>query len=92
MGTGFEIWYTSALLLIMSILLFLEVLEMEVVIFSTLMLLIIGGVITLKEAFIGFSNEGMLTIAMMYVVVGAFSNTGMLNQVNHIIFGKKKYQ
>lgn len=89
MGIGFEIWYTSALLLIMSILLFLEVLEIEVVIFSTLLLLIIGGVITLKEAFIGFSNEGMLTIALMYVVVGAFSNTGMLNQITHIIFGKK---
>ncbi|MDN3513139.1 MAG: SLC13 family permease [Candidatus Brocadia sp.] len=86
---GFEIWYTAALLLIMSVLLFLELVEIELVIFSTLLLLIIGKVITLKEAFIGFSNEGMLTIALMYVVVGAFSNTGMLNQVTHIIFGKK---
>ncbi|MFN3531503.1 MAG: SLC13 family permease [Candidatus Brocadia sp.] len=89
MGIGFGIWYTAALLLIMSVLLFLEVLEIEVVIFSTLLLLIAGKVITLKEAFSGFSNEGMLTIALMYVVVGAFSNTGMLNQVTHIIFGKK---
>jgi di/tricarboxylate transporter len=86
---SFGIWYTAALLLIMSILLFLEVLEIEVVIFSALLLLIAGKVITLKEAFIGFSNEGMLTIALMYVIVGAFSNTGMLNQVTHIIFGKK---
>ncbi|GAN34569.1 MAG: SLC13 family permease [Candidatus Brocadia sp. AMX2] len=89
MEIGFGIWYTAALLLIMSILLFMEVLEIEVVIFSTLLLLITGKVITLKEAFVGFSNEGMLTIALMYVVVGAFSNTGMLNQVTHVIFGKK---
>ena len=65
MEIGFGIWYTAALLLIMSILLFMEVLEIEVVIFSTLLLLITGKVITLKEAFVGFSNEGMLTIALM---------------------------
>ncbi len=73
----------------MSVLLFLELWDMEIIIFSTLLLLITGRVITLKEAFSGFSNEGMLTVALMYVIVGAFSNTGMLNQVTHIIFGKK---
>ncbi|TVM03170.1 MAG: SLC13 family permease [Candidatus Brocadia sp. WS118] len=89
MVDGFKMWFTLVLLLLMSIFLFVEIVEMEVVVFSTLLLLIIGGVVTLKEAFVGFSNEGMLTIALMYIVVGAFSNTGMLNQVTHIIFGEK---
>lgn len=89
MDAGFNIWFTSVLLILMSIFLFMEIVEMEVVIFSTLLLLIIGGVVTLKDAFSGFSNEGMLTVALMYILVGAFSNTGMLNQMNHIIFGEK---
>ena len=80
MGISFEIWYTAALLLIMNMLLIIEVLEIEVVIFSTLLLLIAGKVITLKEAFVGFPNEGMLTISLMYRVFERKKLLGILSQ------------
>jgi len=85
---GFEFWYTSSLVILMSVFLFWEILEVELTVFGVLMLLIIGDVITLKEAFAGFSNEGMLTIALLFVVAGALNNTGMLKHLNSHIFGQ----
>ncbi|MCF6150251.1 MAG: SLC13 family permease [Candidatus Kuenenia sp.] len=85
----FKTWYTLSLLIIMSVLLILDIIELEVLFFSILLLLLMGRVITLEEAFAGFSNVGMLTIALLFVIAGALSNTGMLKQISHIIFGKE---
>lgn len=85
----FEIWYTAILLLVMTVFLVSEWLEVEIVLFSVLLLLVIGKVITLQDAFAGFSNEGMLTIAFLFVVVGALNNSGMIRQLNPFIFGNR---
>jgi len=86
----FEFWYTLILLVIMSIALVKEWLEPELIFFAVLMLLIGGKVITIKEAFAGFSNEGMLTIALLFVVAGALYSTGAIGQINHLVFGTKE--
>jgi len=86
----FEFWYTLSLLILMSVLLVKEWLEAELVLFTTLLLLVIGKVVTVKEAFSGFSNEGMLTIGLLFIVAGALHSTGALNQINYILFGKNK--
>lgn len=78
------------LMLAMTILLVSEWLEVEVTLFSTLILLIAGEVITLEKAFSGFSNPGVLTIAMMFIMAGALNNTGILRQINHIFFGREQ--
>jgi di/tricarboxylate transporter len=85
---SFEFWYTLVLLIIMSVALVKEWFEPEVIFFSVLLMLIAGNVIDLKEAFAGFSNEGMLTIAFLFIVAGSLHNTGALSQVNRFIFGK----
>lgn len=85
----FEIWYTAILLLAMTVFLIAEWLEVEIVLFSVLLLLVIGKVINLQDAFAGFSNEGMLTIAFLFVVVGALNNSGMIRQLNPLIFGNR---
>lgn len=89
MPDSFEFWFTLILLIIMSAVLVKEWMETEVAIFSTLVLFIIAKVITVKEAFAGFSNEGMLSIGLLFVVAGALYNTGALGQVNRLIFGEK---
>lgn len=88
MGIPYELLLTGTVVIVMTIVLVLERFEVEQVIFSALMVLLIGKVLTLKEAFAGFSNEGMLTIALMFVVAGALSQTGMLKQINPLIFGR----
>ncbi len=86
----FEFWYTATLLLIMTVFLVKAWIEIEIVMFSVLLLLLIGKVVTLKEAFAGFSNEGLLTIALLFVVAGALENSGMINQITPAIFGSKR--
>ena len=76
----FAFYYTAALLVIMTVLLIKEWLEVELTMFCVLLLLIAARVITLEEAFAGFSNEAMLSVGLLYIVAGALENTGALKQ------------
>jgi di/tricarboxylate transporter len=46
------------------------------------------GVLTPKEAFSGFSNEGMLTVALMFVIAAALQETGLLDYLSQYVFGR----
>ena len=87
---GFEFWYTSLLLLAMTVVLVREWVDIEIAVTVTLLLLIIGKVITPQEAFRGFSNIGVLSIAILFVVAGSIKSTGLLGELNHVIYGSKK--
>ena len=87
---GFETSYTAVLLAVTSILLVKEWVETEIVLFTTLMMLVAGEVITIEDAFAGFSNKGMLTVALLFIVAGALQNTGIVQQFNPFIFGENK--
>lgn len=86
----FSFWYTIIVLVIMSILLIKEVFAQELVVFSALLLLVIGNVIDVKEAFIGFSNSGMLTVGILFVVADAMRQTGILNTLGAFLLGKNQ--
>lgn len=88
---SFDFYYTLILFVILTFLLIKEVLPPEISIFSVLLLLLIGNVITVKEAFSGFSNEGMLTIGLLFAISGALQSTGVLNSlINFILKGSRK--
>jgi di/tricarboxylate transporter len=55
-----------------------EVLRPEIIAFAALVVLLVSGILTSEEALSGFSNEGMLTIALLFVVAGAIQKSGML--------------
>lgn len=86
----FTFWYTLGLLILMSVALIREWLEIEVVLFSVLALLLLGGVVSVEEAVAGFSNEGMLTIGLLFIVAGSLYHTGIIEQINLILFGKNR--
>lgn len=46
------------------------------------------GIITPDQAFAGFANAGMLTVAFLFVVVAALRETGVLDYVGHHVLGK----
>jgi di/tricarboxylate transporter len=48
------------------------------------------GVLTPKEAFSGFANEGMLTVGLMFVIAAALQETGVLDFIGGHIFGRTK--
>ena len=86
---GFEFWYTAIIIIVMTVFLIKELLEADIIIFSTLILLILGGVISIEEAFSGFSNSGMLTVGFLFIIAKGFQKTGILNQIGDFLFGRK---
>lgn len=50
-------------------------------------LLAASGVISTDEAFAGFSNAGMLTVACLFVVVAGMRETGVLDYIGHQVLG-----
>ncbi len=45
------------------------------------------GIITPEQAFAGFANPGMLTVAFLFVVVAGLRETGMLDWVGRKVIG-----
>ena len=84
----FSFWYTLIILSSMTILLIKELFEPELVILSVLLLLVVGKVINVEEALVGFSNSGMLTVGFLFIVADALKQSGMLNRLGLLLLGQ----
>ncbi|WP_287373512.1 SLC13 family permease [Prosthecochloris sp.] len=85
----FDIYYTSAVVLFMTIALVKEVQKPSLILITTLLALHLGGIITLKEAFSGFSNQGMLAVGALFIVAYALQSSTALDSSIEKILGKK---
>ncbi len=85
----FSFYYTAVLLVLMTVSLIKEWIEADIIIFSTLILMIVGGVISVQEAFVGFSNHGMLTVCFLFIVAGGLQKTGILNDIGKLLLGRR---
>ncbi len=50
----------------------------------------VAGIISPQEAFSGFANTGMLTVAALYVVVAGLTETGALEVIGRYLLGRVK--
>jgi len=62
----------------------------DVVFVTGLTLIIVFGIIPVQEALVGFSNEGMLTVAALYVVATGMKETGAIQFVIQKLLGYPK--
>ncbi len=85
----FALLYTTAVILLMIISLAKEWFNPAGIVFSALLLLIAGGVITVNEAFAGFSNKGMLTVGFLFVVSAALQSSGAFERFILSLLGRK---
>jgi di/tricarboxylate transporter len=60
----------------------------EVVMMAAMVAVLIGGVITPEQALAGFSNPGLATVAVLYVVAAALRDTGAIYWVAHRLLGQ----
>ncbi len=74
--------------IVMLICLLREVGRPDFIMFCALAMLMLLGVITPADALRGFSNEGMLTVALLFIVAGAVQQSGILNQTVHKVLGQ----
>lgn len=72
----FSLIYTAVVLLAMIVALLKEWLEPAAIVFSSMLFLTLGGVISVDEAFRGFSNKGMITVGFLFVVSAALQSSG----------------
>jgi di/tricarboxylate transporter len=62
----------------------------DIVMLGGLTLLLLSGVLTTSEALSGFSNEGMMTVAVLYVVVAGLRDTGAMTWFAQRVFGRPR--
>lgn len=58
-----------------------EIARPDMIVFSALVILLLSGILTTEEALRGFSNPGMLTIALLFIVVGTVQKHGLIDQM-----------
>lgn len=74
-------WFTLFSIIIMLSVLVLDIWNISLTFFVTNTMLLLVGIISLREALAGFSNEGILSTAVMFTISKAIEKTGLLNWV-----------
>ncbi|HKL48549.1 MAG TPA: SLC13 family permease [Desulfuromonadales bacterium] len=80
-----EIALTLTILTVALILFATEWIRMDLVSLMILLTLGLTGLVSPEEAFSGFSNPAVITVAAMFVISAGISNTGAVNQVGEKI-------
>lgn len=62
----------------------------EIAMMAAMAAVLVGGVIDTRQALSGFSNAGMLTVAILYVVAAALRDTGAIFWIAHKLLGQPK--
>lgn len=85
---------TLTLLVLVIILFVTEKLPLAVTSMIALMVLVLTGVLSPKDAFAGFVDSNLILFVAMFVIGGAFFETGMANKVGGIVtrFAKTERQ
>lgn len=84
---SFEIFFTfTTILLSLGFLAFSRI-GAEIIMMAALSLLLLSGILNSKEALSGFSNEGMMTVAVLYIVVAGLRDTGAIMWLSKYILG-----
>ncbi len=87
---GAEAWLTLVVVVILFAALVKNLAPPDLAFLSASALLALCGVITPDEAFAGFSNSGMLTVAVLFVVAAGLRETGILDFLGQQVLGGAK--
>ncbi len=92
LGLGWQGWLTLAVTLAAFLLNALTSLAAEMVFLGGLAVLYITGILSTEEALAGFSNPGMVTVGVLYIVVTGLEQTGGLDLISQALLGLPKGQ
>ncbi len=87
---GWEAWFTVSVVVgVLGVLSFSR-LPADMVFLGGLTLLLISGVVSPGEAFQGLGNQGLITVAVLYVVVAGLQETGGIHWIVQRVLGKPR--
>ncbi len=85
-----EAWFTVAVVGLCFALLASNRVSADIALMGGLTLLLVSGILTPGQALSGFSNEGMITVGVLYVVVAGLRDTGAIGWVVQYMLGRPK--
>jgi di/tricarboxylate transporter len=86
----FEGYFVIAVIVLMIIALVNDWMRPGLLLFSALVVLMAGGIVSTEESLAGFSNKGMLTVAVLFLVSEGVRNSGALNIVARAFLPKRR--
>lgn len=89
-GIGWEGWFSLALVAWCFIMFAFARAAPDLVTSAALTLLLVLGILEPAEALAGFSNEGMLTVGILYVVVTGLTETGAVGWLSQGLLGRPR--
>ncbi|MGB5833906.1 MAG: SLC13 family permease [Thiohalocapsa sp.] len=87
---GWPGWLSMGLVVLCFVLFVRTRIAPDIVTSGALTLLLVTGVLTPQEALAGFSNPGMLTVAVLYVVVTGLTETGAVGWIGRSLLGRPR--
>jgi len=88
---GWEAWLTLAVVMGCFAMMAFTWISPDIIMSAGLTLLLVTGVLLPGEALAGFSNQGMLTVAVLYVVVSGLTETGAISWIVQDILGRPRH-
>lgn len=82
-----EAWMTSAVVAAVLLALLRGLASPDLLFLGATLVFAAAGVISVEEAFSGFSNPGMLSVAFLFVVAAALRETGVLDSIGSRVLG-----
>ncbi|QQR91540.1 MAG: anion permease [Myxococcales bacterium] len=82
-----EAWITLFTVLAVIVALVKNIAGTDTVMLGGLSVVLVTGVVSPDKAFSGFSNEGTLTVALLFVLGAAIRDTGAVHGVAHTLLG-----
>lgn len=87
---GWEAWLTAVLLVGMLCTLISGRVGADIVLMGVLTALLLFGVLEPAQALRGFANEGVITIALLYVVTAGLKETGAMTMLTSALLGRPR--
>ncbi|MCA9100748.1 MAG: SLC13 family permease [Pirellulales bacterium] len=85
-----QAWLTLGVVLLLFVALLKNLAPPDLLFLGATATLALLGVISTEDAFAGFSNSGMLTVAVLFVVAGGLRETGVLDFLGHHVLGRSR--
>lgn len=85
-----EAWFTLGVTILILVLLAATNVGADIILMGGLTLLLVTGILSPAEALAGLSNEGMVTVGVLFVVVAGLQDTGTISWLSYTLLGRPK--
>ena len=85
-----QAWLAAGVTLAAIVTLSVTALAPDLVLFVAVGILLIFGIVSPTEALVGFTNEGLATIALLFIVVRGLIDTGLVGSLTQPVLGRPK--